>query len=1146
MPDERQARFRATPPTPARAVSSGGEPPDERQEVVNRAIQRLRQKLLDLSNRNRLLNFRHSDRSRTHIRVIDELPDFLHQRLGGGDDLIFKALPPDELAPLDEKTDEFLMALEVARLTDQAYLEAIKTLKENDEQTSGEFLKIERALKDRVRRSRGLAPRASREVMSAGEYARTLGFEPSYDLPLPTSGTPPERHVDREVQTLLFPEQMERKLSGLRERTRQGLEEAGINTLFAAYGFMEWCEDENSDVRYQAPLLLQPLEIERRAFSGRYRYSIRGTSEETEINLTLSERLKRDFGLVLPALGERETPERYFAAVADLIKERPKWKVRRFVTIGIFSFGRLAMWHDLDPTRWTLEQNLLGNAVLLDLLGGSERREAFSADEYNVDDPEIAAKVPVVITDADSSQFSAIADAMDGRNLVVKGPPGTGKSQTITNLIAAALATGKTILFIADKMAALDVVKKRLDHAHLGDFCLELHSTKAKKKDLLDSLKRRLELQGQLEAPAGLKEAVEELERLKRDLTIYVDTLNQPYGRIGKTIQQILWAEQRTRDCLSQLPAGIDEIFNRKAKDLSKYDVERARSVLTQLEIAYTAACKDSGGVADHPWSFVQSSSLNLFDQEELLKNMERCHSAASGLKGAMDRLAAATGLRLKSIADARSFTGAFHRLLESLPRETNPLLLAELRPASVRDDLRTLLELWEKRSTLRNSLASRCADVDSLASRLEQVAEFASLVSESSASNSTAAELEALEGRMRNVCEELRAAAEEGRKVAGAFGATGPVKHKELCMLLAVVERIQKFPRELLRLRSPEVLDEGSSQELEMAGAQVRKFKQVLLELQKKFVIPDREQHAEIRQHARSLRDTFIVFRLGKRYRTAKALWLSLSREPRRVGRKVMATELEGLSEHLAETAAFLSTTRARNYCGRHFFGLETDFDALLEVARLGQEIRRLTAGLGALGVAVRQCVFEGTTDDVTALSSVVDAPARATLEGALSHLQEHGLEDLETCETTVRGRAEQLADLGRRVVALGLRGSFPLSAASDLAADAKELVGIEDKIAGFQAAANLLRKAGDRESSAPRIQQTIDFAERTVQSFDHPQSKFRPVVDFLLSSGVNENLAFLKETATTLEAFDTEASAAATAVCGTARILDRRTPAP
>src|SRR6185436_21092895 len=119
---------------------------------------------------------------------------------------------------------------------------------------------------------------------------------------------------------------------------------------------------------------------------------------------------------------------------------------------------------------------------------GSKKPDIELAEEYPIDAPELKKDVPDLIRDADSSQHSALIHALRGQNLVIEGPPGTGKSQTITNLIAAALARGKTVLFVSDKLAALEVVRHRLDKVGLGIFCLELHSHKTQKRKLLDDI----------------------------------------------------------------------------------------------------------------------------------------------------------------------------------------------------------------------------------------------------------------------------------------------------------------------------------------------------------------------------------------------------------------------------------------------------------------------------------------------------------------------------------------------------------------------------------------------------------------------------------------------------------------------------------
>ena len=134
---------------------------------------------------------------------------------------------------------------------------------------------------------------------------------------------------------------------------------------------------------------------------------------------------------------------------------------------------------------------------------------------------------------------------MDKKNIALRGPPGTGKSQTTTNIIAAALDKGLRVLFVADKMAALDVVKERLTSAGLGDFCFELHSTRSRKG--IGSLKTRLEIQNKFQPPKQLKSSLEELEKLRAQLTDYVTVINKEFGITGKTIHRVLWAEQCTR-----------------------------------------------------------------------------------------------------------------------------------------------------------------------------------------------------------------------------------------------------------------------------------------------------------------------------------------------------------------------------------------------------------------------------------------------------------------------------------------------------------------------------------------------------------------------------------------------------------------------
>ncbi|UZQ54382.1 hypothetical protein OOK60_18225 [Trichothermofontia sichuanensis B231] len=173
-----------------------------------------------------------------------------------------------------------------------------------------------------------------------------------------------------------------------------------------------------------------------------------------EQNFSLRERLRRDYGIQIPTFihsvninGQAaDTPESYFQKIQDIICDFPRWRVRRFLTLSLFSFRGIALFHDLNPERWPGE-SILRNQLISSILCGQETAsEDAIALDYDVDDPAIANRIPLLITDADASQFSAIVDVIDGKSLVIEGPPGTGKSQTITNLIAVAifLRTDKT------------------------------------------------------------------------------------------------------------------------------------------------------------------------------------------------------------------------------------------------------------------------------------------------------------------------------------------------------------------------------------------------------------------------------------------------------------------------------------------------------------------------------------------------------------------------------------------------------------------------------------------------------------------------------------------------------------------------------
>ncbi|MFO0911172.1 MAG: DUF4011 domain-containing protein [Isosphaeraceae bacterium] len=345
---------------------------------------------------------------------------------------------------------------------------------------------------------------------------------------------PQANPTDHKLQTTLSAEQLEARLLSIYYAARTSIEERGVNTLFLVLGMLNWSDGGSPERLVRAPLILIPVELQRS--SARERYRIRLEGEDVGFNLSLAEKLRTGFRLTLPALPDADELDvaGYFRAVAEAVSSQKSWSVdREAVALGFFSFGKFLMYLDLDTEVWPPTEAPAVHPLLAALLGEGFREPAARVGDDEPVDPHIDPRTARQVVDADSSQSLALLDVKHGRNLVIQGPPGTGKSQTITNLIAEAVAQGKTVLFVAEKLAALEVVKRRLDQAGVGDVCLELHSHKTQKKAVLAELRRTL----QLVKPrlGAVDDDVTRLIAVRDRLNAYAEALNAPIGASGTT-----------------------------------------------------------------------------------------------------------------------------------------------------------------------------------------------------------------------------------------------------------------------------------------------------------------------------------------------------------------------------------------------------------------------------------------------------------------------------------------------------------------------------------------------------------------------------------------------------------------------------------
>jgi len=494
-----------------------------------------------------------------------------------------------------------------------------------------------------------------------------------------------ERYGDSLLETRLGPDALEKRLLKLAREARTAEEEQGVNILYLALGFLTWFEDKSSSMKREAPLVLLPVELVRNMRTSTY--DIRVREDEIVTNLPLQERLKGDFGIKLPDIevGEDWRPSDYFDRVADVIATKERWAIDRDgMQLGFFSFAKLLMFHDLDPDKWP-DGSLAAHDLTRGLLyEGFEPEEPLFGEDDKLDE-----KLPpheiFHVVDADASQAKVVEEVRKGRNLVVQSPPGTGKSQTITNIIAAAVRDGKRVLFVAEKMAALSVVHKRLLDVGLEDVCLELHSRTANKRAVLAEIARTL---NSAQAIPSVPPPPEQLRETRDRLNLIAEELHRPVGSSGESAFSAV--AQQIRFIGSGAPPPKFD-----SDDLAAMSRGRAERVATAIR-SYAAAIADAGPPAEHPFAGVGNCDLQPTDLGRLQRQLSEAAGKAARLAEAIGTAAEAIG------ADVPKSIGAVDALADQLLRLDGA-------PNQERQLLARLLQLNEK-PRLRETLAAGAA----------------------------------------------------------------------------------------------------------------------------------------------------------------------------------------------------------------------------------------------------------------------------------------------------------------------------------------------------------------------------------------------------------------------------------------------------
>jgi len=473
-----------------------------------------------------------------------------------------------------------------------------------------------------------------------------------------------------ELPSMLAAQQLEARLIDLHRQVRNDFAEGGANTLFLAVGFLRWKKKPEDERSYRAPLLLIPVKLERRSASSRF--AIRFHEDEPRFNATLLQFLERDFSLKLPEF-EGGLPlddngvdvPRLLAAIRQAVRDVPGMEVVDETALSTFSFAKFLMWKDLVERTEALRQNRVVRHLIdtpEQVFHAGDGQSPFR-DERDLDRAYAPSDI-ICLLPSDSSQTAASLAAAEGRDFVIVGPPGTGKSQTIANMIANCLSVGKTVLFVAEKTAALDVVYRRLREHGLGNHCIELHSNKADRRHFLGQLKAAWEHGGRTDASEWV--AINERLRLRRDeLNAYVEALHRrypngwtPYLALGIAIKasddaapHLSWPERDMHD--AQALSDLEELATEIGRVFSS--VERQPAL-----------------------NLVEVDDWSLGWQEQLLSTAQSLQNAADLLTGSVAGYLACLGLQPKESSaqsEVRALTDLATALKKSRGRDISIVL---------------------------------------------------------------------------------------------------------------------------------------------------------------------------------------------------------------------------------------------------------------------------------------------------------------------------------------------------------------------------------------------------------------------------------------------------------------------------------------
>lgn len=472
-----------------------------------------------------------------------------------------------------------------------------------------------------------------------------------------------------------------RVLRTLLRKSQEEFLDRGLSVLYLAFGMLHW--KDLDDTQMVSPVLLVPVSLLPEGPKGVPRLT--EGEDDAVVNPALALRLK-DFGIELPTIDEVEG-----LAVSEVLdkvrsalekaQDFSDWDLRVTTFLSTFSFAKEAMFKDLQDN----EEQILDHPIVTALATSDPAKQSSDFQFDPIDPADVERVAPPELTplvlDADSSQRAAVAASLAGRTFVMDGPPGTGKSQTIANMIGALLHAGKTVLFVSEKMAALDVVRNRLTDAGLGNYLLELHSHKASRKEVAAELLRSLD--NVTQPPAGLDALSREAVRDRREkLNDYAGAMNEIRQPLNRSLHSVLG----TLAALVEVPSAPQPDVD--PTQLTQADFIAAQEVSANLERAWRPAAQG----ASFLWREVTDESsldIRLYQAEQALIQLQGSVELNADL---------ATAFELRKPSDTP-------QLMALIAHQHDGYPAGVLEPWLTTDD-------WDALVSLRNALGDQISNI--------------------------------------------------------------------------------------------------------------------------------------------------------------------------------------------------------------------------------------------------------------------------------------------------------------------------------------------------------------------------------------------------------------------------------------------------